>query len=128
MLSQDRLLSANPGTGPDGLVVSSYRSQSRDGYLDCQEFLEDALFEFLGDQGGFDEAQQGNLLPLTVHRQMSTSLKSFVIELLRQLRIEVPMPVLDMPYLYAGVSRHLAALVFDTGHHYLAVFFRRRGR
>lgn len=123
------MLTRVPTARSDGhseLIVSSYRSQSRDVYLDCQEFLEDALFEFLGDQHGFDEAQQGSLLPITLRRQMSAGLIRFATELLQQLRIEVPLPALDIPYLYTGVSRHLTALVLDTGQQYLAVFFRRR--
>jgi len=123
------MLTRVPTASPDSqseLIVGSYRSHSRDRYLDCQEFLEDALFEFLGDQHGFDEAQQDSMLPLTLRRQMSAGLIRFATELLQQLRIEVPLPALDIPYLYTGVSRHLAALVLDTGQQYLAVFFRRR--
>ena len=108
-----------------GLIVGSYRSDNRDSYLDWQEFAEDSLFEFLLDHQGFDEASQGTMLPVMMQRQSSSGALDQVTDLLQLLRIEFPHAVLDIPYLYSGFSPHFAALVFDTGQQYLAVFLKR---
>ena len=108
-----------------GLVVGTYRSQDRDSYMDWQEFLEDSLFEFLADHQGFDDVDQGQILPLLMQRQTSTHTLDYVTDLLQLLRVELPQAMLDIPYLYCGINHHFVALVFDNSQQYLAVFLRR---
>jgi hypothetical protein len=110
-----------------GLIVGTYRSHDRDSYMDWQEFLEDSLFEFLTDHQGFDDAEQGSILPLLMQRQTSTATLHHVTDLLQLLRVEHPQVMLDIPYLYCGINPHFMALVFDNCQQYLAVFLRRSG-
>lgn len=111
-----------------GLVVGTYRSHDRDSYMDWQEFLEDSLFEFLTDHQAFDDVDRGNLLPLLMRRQTSTATLHHVMDLLQLMRVELPQTMLDIPYLYCGISPHFMALVFDNSQQYLAVFARRCGQ